>query len=480
MLYYWDFLLVVGEVGLVVWLGNGWFVLVCIDMVGVLEGIIGMVVDVNGYLWFNGSCGLVWMESGLLCCVLCIGLLVMLCLFDVIDGMFGIVLQSGLIFIVVLVDDGLLWLVINQGLVWLDIICLYVNMMVFSVCIGEVLYGSEYVLLCDGLCFLVGISQLQIDYVVLFLVCLECNCYCYCLLGVDDGWQDVGSSMCVYYINFVFGSYWFEVEVVNEDGIWSFVLVSCSFCIVFIFMQIVWFKLLCIVVVVVLLVLVVCICSGQLVVLFCVCLQECNGECECIVCDLYDILLQGSQGLILCLYVISQLVQIFELVCSQFELVMQLVECNLVEGCEWVNVLCEVLFVGCDFVLVLVDVYVEYVGYGINFLCLIVEGVMLLLQVDVVEEVFLIGCEVICNVLCYVNVSVIEVELFYGMWCFLLYVCDDGVGIVDENVGYGYWGLQGMCECVQCFGVELQLWICFGLGIEVVLVVLVWWLYYCC
>ncbi|WP_439448477.1 sensor histidine kinase [Stenotrophomonas sp. ATs4] len=471
ILHHQDLLLVAGEAGLAARVGNGRFVPVRTDMAGVLEGITGMVADPNGHLWFNGSRGLVRMESGLLRRALRSGLPVTPRLFDAIDGMPGIALQSGPIATATLADDGLLWLATNQGLAWLDTTHSHVNTMAPSVRIGEVLYGSKHEPLRDGLRLPAGTSQLQIDYVALSLARPERNRYRYRLSGVDDGWQDAGSSTRAYYTNLAPGNYRFEVEAANEDGIWSTSPASRSFRIAPTFMQTVWFKLLCAAAILALLMMAVRIRSGQLAALFRARLQERNGERERIARDLHDTLLQGSQGLILRLHAISQSAQTPEPVRNQLESAMQLAERNLAEGRERVNALREGPFAGRDLASALADVHAEYAGHGTNPLRLTVEGATPRLQADAAEEVFLIGREAIRNALRHANASAIEVELSYGTRCFLLHVRDDGVGIADENAGNGHWGLQGMRERAQRLGAELQLWTRAGLGTEVALAV---------
>ncbi|KAG1396520.1 hypothetical protein G6F59_013791 [Rhizopus arrhizus] len=203
-------LLGAGEAGLAARVGNGPFVPVRTDMAGVLEGITGMVADARGHLWLNGSRGLVRLRSNQLRRALRTGIQVTPRLFDAVDGMPGIALQSGPIATAALADDGLLWLATNQGLAWLDTTRSHVNMMAPSVRIGEVLYGSAHQPLHDGLRLPAGTSQLQIDYVALSLARPERNRYRYRLSGVDDGWQDAGSSTRAYYTNLEPGNYRFE------------------------------------------------------------------------------------------------------------------------------------------------------------------------------------------------------------------------------------------------------------------------------
>lgn len=466
-----DLLLVAGEAGLAARLGSGRFIPVSTDMAGVLEGITGIVADTHGRVWLNGSRGLVRLQEEQLQRALRSGMQVTPRLFDAVDGMPGIALQSGPIATAVLADDGLLWLATNQGLAWLDTNRSHVNATAPSVRIGEVLYGSTHEPLRDGLRLPAGTSQLQIDYVALSLARPERNRYRYRLSGVDDGWQDGGSSTRAYYTNLAPGSYRFEVEAANEDGIWSTAPATRSFRIAPTFMQTVWFKLLCAAAILALLVMAVRIRSGQLAALFRARLQERHGERERIARDLHDTLLQGSQGLILRLHAISQSPQTPEPVRSQLESAMQLAERNLAEGRERVNALRDGPFAGRDLASALADVHAEYAGHGTNPLRLTVEGATPLLQADAAEEVFLIGREAIRNALRHANARAIEVELSYGARCFLLHVRDDGIGIADENAGHGHWGLQGMRERAQRLGAELQLWTRPGLGTEVALAV---------
>ncbi|WP_303635815.1 sensor histidine kinase [Stenotrophomonas tuberculopleuritidis] len=466
-----DLLLVAGEAGLAARVGSGRFTAVRTDMAGVLEGITGMVADGKGQLWLNGSRGLVRLQGAALRSALREGHAVTPRLFDAVDGMPGIALQSGPIATAVLAADGLLWLATNQGLAWLDTTQSHVNPMAPGVRIGDVLYGNTQTPLLEGLRLPAGTTQLQIDYVALSLARPERNRYRYRLSGVDDGWQEVAGSTRAYYTNLAPGHYRFEVQAANEDGIWSRAPASRSFRIAPTFLQSIWFKLLCVLLVLATLVMAVRIRSGQLAALFRARLQERNGERERIARDLHDTLLQGSQGLILRLHAISQSAQTPEPVRHQLEEAMLLAERNLAEGRERVNALRDGPFAGRDLASALADVHAEYAGQGINPLRLTVEGAPPPLQPEAAEEVFLIGREAIRNALRHAHARAIEVELSYGPRCFLLHVRDDGVGIADADAGRGHWGMQGMRERAHRLGAQLQLWTRPGLGTEVALAV---------
>ncbi|AWH25605.1 sensor histidine kinase [Stenotrophomonas sp. YAU14D1_LEIMI4_1] len=466
-----DLLLVGGESGLSVRIGDGRFMSVRTDLAGVLEGITGIVVDGRGRVWLNGSRGLVRLQETTLRSALLQGTPLSPRLFDAVDGMPGIALQSGPIPTAVLAADGLLWLATNQGLAWLDTTRNHIDTQAPGVRIGDVLYGDTHQPLTEGLQLPAGTTQLQIDFVALSLARPERNRYRYRLSGVDDSWQDAGSSTRAYYTNLAAGSYRFEVEAANEDGVWSQEPASRSFRIAPTFVQTVWFKLLCALLVLLVLAMAVRVRSGQLAALFRARLQERHGERERIARDLHDTLLQGSQGLILRLHAISQSERTPEPVRAQLESAMQLAERNLAEGRERVNALRDGPFSGRDLATALADVHAEYAGEGTNPLRLTVEGTPPPLQTDAAEEVFLIGREAIRNALRHAQASAIEVELSYGPRSFLLHVRDDGIGIADPGASHGHWGLQGMRERAQRLGAELQLWTRPGLGTEVALAV---------
>jgi len=172
-----DMLLVAGEAGLAARIGDGHFSEVRTDMAGVLEGITGMVADAHGRLWLNGSRGLVRLDRTALRTAVLTHQPVAPRLFDAVDGMPGIALQSGPIPTAALAADGLLWLATNQALAWLDTNAAHTNTRAPGVRIGDVLYGATQAPLQEGLRLPAGTTQLQIDYVALSLARPERNRY---------------------------------------------------------------------------------------------------------------------------------------------------------------------------------------------------------------------------------------------------------------------------------------------------------------
>jgi len=463
-------LLVAGETGVALQVPGHDFQPLRADLPGVLEGVTGIVADPAGVLWLHGSRGLLRVDRHALAQVVAAGTPVTARLFDDVDGMPGIALQSGPVPTAVLAADGLLWLATNQGLAWLDTRLSHRSLFAPGVRIGEISYGNRHQPLLDGMVLPAGTTQLQIEFTARSLARPERNRYRYRLSGVDREWQDAGSSTRAHYTNLAPGSYRFEVLAANEDGLWSRDAALRTFRIQPTFVQTLWFKLLCAAAVLALLVLAVRIRSGQLAALFRARLQERIGERERIARDLHDTLLQGSQGLILRLHAISQASMTPAPVRAQLELAMQAAEQNLAEGRERVAALRDGPVTGQNLATALVQVHEEFAGQGTNPLRLTVEGTPVPMDGSAAEEVFMIGREAIRNALNHADANAIEVELAYGSHHLMLHVRDDGRGMADTHASdEGHWGMQGMRERARRLGGELRVWSRTGLGTEVAL-----------
>jgi signal transduction histidine kinase len=253
-----------------------------------------MVADANGYLWLNGSRGLVRLGA-ISCARPAQRQPVTPRLFDAVDGMPGIALQSGPISTAALADDGLLWLATNQGLAWLDTTRSHVNTMAPSVRIGDVLYGSapatarrpapsgRHQPIADRLRGAVagapGAQPLPLSPVRRRRRLAGCRQqHARVLHQPRTGQLPVrgGSRQRRRHLEHCTG----QPQLPHRPT----------------FMQTVWFKLLCAAAMLALLVMAVRIRSGQLAALFRARLQERHGERERIARDLHDTLLQGSRA----------------------------------------------------------------------------------------------------------------------------------------------------------------------------------------
>lgn len=465
-------LLVAGESGLALRGADGRFHTVQADLPGILEGITGIVADTAGQRWLHGSRGLVRVDAAGLARAALDGHALAPRLFDDVDGMPGIALQSSPIPTAAIAADGLLWLATNQGLAWLDTRLPHRSGAAPPVDIGKVSHGNRQEPLHDGLRLPAGTTQLQIEYVARALSRPERIRYRYRLSGVDSGWQDASGATRAHYTNLGPGSYRFEVVAANEDGVWGEHPAVRTFQIRPTFVQTLWFKLLCVAVIFVLLAAAVRIRSRQLAALVRARLQERHVERERIARDLHDTLLQGSQGLILRLHAISQSGQTPGPIRTQLEAAMQQAEQNLAEGRDRVASLRDGPTATQDLATALAQVHEEFAGAGTNPLRLTVEGSAPPLQPAAAEEVFMIGREAIRNALHHAHADAIEVELAYGSGWLLLHVRDDGRGMADTHRAEGgHWGMQGMRERALRLGGKLRVWSRPGLGTEIALAI---------
>lgn len=450
-------LLVAGEKGFSISSNGGAFSAVTADIPGVLEGITGIVIDPDQQVWLNGGRGLVRLDLADAIASARTGNAVSPRLFDDVDGMPGIALQSGPIPTAQLSKDGLLWLATNQGLAWLDTTRLHRTRAAPSARIGDVHFGDETLPLRDGTVVPAGITQLQIDFVAQSLARPERNRYRYRLSGVDPGWRDAGSATTAYYTNLGPGSYTFEVLAANEDGVWGSAPTTRAFRIEPLLTQTFWFRGLLLIALVVLVAAAARVRGRHITALVKARYEERLEERERIARDLHDTLLQGGQGLLLRLHAISAMPSLPDEAQARLESAMQAAEDSLREGRERVASLRSDTGAGLDLGAALTHVYNEETNPAGTRLRVVVSGEAPRLNDAAAEEVFLIGREAIRNALAHSAATDIDIELSFGH-TFRLRVRDNGRGMVEGTVKQGRWGVQGMHERSARLGGTLRIW----------------------
>ena len=450
-----NLLLVAGETGFSVSSNGGPFRAVTADIPGVLEGITGIVIDPDQQLWLNGGRGLVRLDLADAIASARTGNAVSPRLFDDVDGMPGIALQSGPIPTAQLSTDGLLWLATNQGLAWLDTTRPHRTRTAPSARIGDVHFGDGSLPLRDDTVIPAGITQLQIDFVAQSLARPERNRYRYRLSGVDPGWRDAGSTTTAYYTNLGPGSYTFEVVAANEDGVWGTTPTTRAFRIEPSLTQTFWFRGLLVILLVVLVAAAARVRGRHITALVKARYEERLEERERIARDLHDTLLQGGQGLLLRLHAISAMPTLPGEAQARLESAMQAAEHSLREGRERVSSLRGDAGNGGDLAAALTAVYDEEANPAGMRLRMAVKGEAPELRHTTAEEIFLIGREAIRNALAHSDATDIEVELNFGRR-FRLHVRDNGRGMAEGAAREGHWGLQGMHERAARIGGTLR------------------------
>ncbi len=463
-----DLLLVAGEKGLAIRRGANPFGEVKIDIAGALEGITGIVVDPSRQLWLNGGRGLVRLDLATAIESATHGSVVSPRLFDDVDGMPGVALQSGPLPTAQLSRDGLLWLGTNQGLAWLDTRKPNRSRAAPVTSIGNIHYGDAQEPLANGATLPAGITQLQIDFIAQSLARPERNRYRYRLSRVDADWRDAGSATTAYYTNLGPGTYTFDVIAASEDGVWGTAPTSASFTIEPLLTQTFWFRSLVAIAIILLIAAAARMRARNITALVKARYEERLQERERIARDLHDTLLQGSQGLLLRLHAISVMPALPPGAQERLESAMQAAEDSLREGRDRVTALRQEADNRADLAAALSEVFSQDTQPDDRRLRITVEGEPPRIGTDALEEIYLIGREAIRNAIEHSGASAIEVEIAYGA-TLRLHIRDDGQGMEPDRVREGHWGLQGMRERALRLGADLKIWSRPGLGTEVAL-----------
>ncbi len=117
--------------------------------------------------------------------------------------------------------DGRLWWPTTRGLAVVDPARLVVNRVPPPVVIEELVAGGERLPAGAPVRLDPGRTELEVRYAAPSLRSpgrVRCR---YRLVGFEDGWVEAGARRVAYYTNLPPGSYRFEVEAVNEDGVRS-------------------------------------------------------------------------------------------------------------------------------------------------------------------------------------------------------------------------------------------------------------------
>ena len=147
--------------------------------------------------------------------------------------------------------DGKLWFPTIKGVVVIDPDNIPTNRLPPSVMIKKVIVDDKQILLPfshEGKELVIppGMERFEIHYTALsFLVTNRVRFKCK-LKGFDKAWQNVGDRRTVYYTKIPPGSYTFQVQACNNDGIWNTAGASISFSLTPYFYQAWWFYALCI------------------------------------------------------------------------------------------------------------------------------------------------------------------------------------------------------------------------------------------
>ncbi|MBB5357467.1 signal transduction histidine kinase/ligand-binding sensor domain-containing protein [Rhodanobacter sp. ANJX3] len=403
-------------------------------------------------------------------------------LFQYRDGLPGFALQSKSLPTAWVDRDGQIWVATNLGIAWIDPRHTHLNRVPPTVEIVDVSSNGRHYLPephADGetrndlsvMQLPKRTSNLAIEYSATSLSVPEGTRFRCRLDGVDEVWQDVGTRREAFYANLSPGTYTFQVEAENEDGVWSTYPASVGVTIPRMFYQTNLFIIACVAAVLIITALLFGMRLRQVADNVRSRLNERYAERERIARELHDTLLQSVQGLILSVQAAAQRVPMGEPARAMIDKALDRADDVLVEGRDRLldlrttaeqarNLPRAFALIG------------EELGKDANVsFQILVEGLEHPVDPMVREEIYRIGREAILNSYRHSDADAIEIEISHDSDELRVRFRDNGRGI-GEGVTLsggrpGHWGLVGMRERAVQMGGSLVVWGGPDLGTEI-------------
>lgn len=356
--------------------------------------------------------------------------------------------------------DGKVWVAGTDGAAWFDPARPRRNLLAPPVTIQAIHAGGRRYRPDELASFAPGTEQLQIDYTALSYTTPERIAFRYRLAGLDQGWQDVGTRRVAYYTNLGPGSYRFEVEAVNEDGVASGVVSTQPFSIRPRFVQTRWFAALCVALGVLAAFLLYRLRLMQVRRRFQALMEERLDERGRIARTLHDTFLQSLQGLILRLQVLAERLEPGSKARAELERALDLADQVVAEGRDQVMELRDLrVSAGAPTLAQALAAAADQLreGSGVR-VAVRTEGSCVRLAPGVQDEVYHIGREAIANAVRHARADLIEIDLTCTGSRMVLAVRDDGIGLDPDLQLHGrpgHWGMTGMRERAARIGAGL-------------------------
>lgn len=314
-----------------------------------------------------------------------------------------------------------------------------------------------------------GTSQVEIEYTATSLATLDRVRFRYRLQGIQPAWTDAGSRKVAVFPGLGPGTYRFEVQAANEDGVWSTRPAIAEFTIERAFHQTWWFRVLAASAVL-----------GLLYLIYDLRLKQVSGrirnrmgarneERERIARELHDTMIQGVQGLILRFQAVADRFADDAAAQALLNPALERAEEMLVEGRERVSGLRRSRVR--DFQeelakLMRSDIYPQDLIAPLS-----VQRRPRTISDGLFDDLLAVLGEALNNAACHSRASRIEVGLRYGRWEFSAYVRDNGIGmsaeILEKGSPKGHFGVLGMRERMLTIGGKLRVESAEGFGTEI-------------
>jgi signal transduction histidine kinase/ligand-binding sensor domain-containing protein len=409
-------------------------------------GVSGIVETASGDLWFNGLQGITHIAAAELKRALGGGAArVAFERFDYQDGVVGQSPTVRPLPSLVQGPDGHIWYITSSAVGWIDPAHIVRNALVPPVRLrGLVADGVAFAPAPTTLRLAAHNNNLRIDYTALSLSMPERMSFRYRLAGVDTNWIDAGTRRSAYYTTLKPGSYRFQVQAVNEDGVWNHEGATQDFTIAPTLAQTSWFRALCALTLLALLSLAFRWRLAQLSRQMRLRMNERIDERTRIARALHDTILQSVQGIILHIHVARLELPQENSVRARLDRVLKEADRAYAEGRDQVTALRMSSHGDIEGTICETGerILPDHPHTSFNFT---VSGKRPSLREAAAEEVAEIAREAIRNAFQHAGASNIDVALNYGDALLTLTVKDNGKGNAGK-IAEGHWGMIGMRE----------------------------------
>jgi signal transduction histidine kinase/ligand-binding sensor domain-containing protein len=365
--------------------------------------------------------------------------------------------------------SGRIWFSVNGAVVVVDPARLANNEVPAIANIQAVSVDGKALSVYDGVHIPGGAQRITFDFVGLGLANPQRVRFRFLLEGYDHQWGEQLGTRQASYTNLGPSRYRFRVAAASPDGGWSLSDATLSFQVDPLFWQAWWFRsslvAACILALLVLHLVRVKQMAHQLNIRF----EERVEERTRIARELHDTMLQSFQGLMLRLQSVHDLLPSGKAK-ERLEQSLERADQAIAEGRRAVHNLRSPAAAGNDLAEALRVAANEFIGDRSTVFRLVVEGSVRELHPILRDEVYRIACEALRNAFNHAQANLVEAEITYGDRLLRLRIRDDGSGIpthILESGRSGHYGLSGMRERAQQSGAKLAIWSGSGAGTEI-------------
>ena len=357
--------------------------------------------------------------------------------------------------------DGRIWVATKQNLSWINPAHIRRNTIAPDVTINTLTSANSSWPASSVPSLPPSARNIQIAYTAPALSMPERVHFRYRLKEVDGDWQDDDGRREAFYTNMQPGNYHFEVLAFNEDGIASPRPATLNFTIMPTFYQTAWFKALLACVVILALWLIYVLRLQFVERRYRLLMIERLAERERIARDLHDTLLQGMQGVLLQVELLSNSRDLSDTQRLRITKIEEKMRAALIEGRDAISALRQGEPDHADLTEKLRAISNDAAIHSDARFSVRVEGEARPLCAASCEEMIAIVRESVINAFKHAQAEWIVVSVNYTDKAFTVDITDNGIGITEQKIQdkqkEGHWGIAGMRERAAKLGGQLTI-----------------------